>query len=200
MYEVSFLWKPVLEKEMVASLTNATGQRVFLGQFFNSLEFPNSYFAISSSYIKNLLAESPLKNWPWAQETFSGNTSIQFSCLNKSRLAHSAIYKRLSKGPPSLSKATRFRALYAEGSQWKVWRGGETKGFHWDPSKSSSSIVGGFPSKSLSIAYWWLWKLKWHLSTISKSWKLFLQIVQLQVSDFLINLYVRPLKTFSEPR
>lgn len=149
MYEVSFLWKPVLEKEMVASLTNATGQRVFLGQFFNSLEFSNLYFAISSSYIKNLLAESPLKNWPWAQETFSGNTSIQFSGLNKSRLAHSAIYKRLSKRPPSLSKATRFRALYAEGSRWKVWRGGETKGFHWDPSKSSSSIVGGFPSKSL---------------------------------------------------
>lgn len=200
MYKVPFLWKPLLEKDMVAWLTNAIGQRVCLEQFFNSLEFSNSYFAISSSHIKNPLAERPLKYWSWAQETFSGNNSIQFSCLNKSRLAHSVTYKRLSKGPPPFPIATRFRALYAEGSQWKVWRGGETKGFHRYPSKSSFSMVGGFPSKSLSIAYWWLWKLKWHLSTISKSWKLFLQIAQLQVSDFLINLYVRPLKTFSEPR
>lgn len=32
------------------------------------------------------------------------------------------------------------------------------------------------------------WKLKWHLSTISESLKLFLQIVQLKVSAFPINL------------
>lgn len=109
MYEDPFLWKPLLEKDMLAWLTNAIGQRDFLGQFFNSLEFSNSYFTISSSHIKNLLAESPLKNWSGAQETFSGNTSIQFSCLNKSRLAHSVIYKCLSKGPPPLSHSHAFQ-------------------------------------------------------------------------------------------
>lgn len=109
MYEVPFLWKPLLEKDMFAWLTNAIGQRDFLGQFFNSLEFLNSYFTISSFHIKNLLAESPLKNWSWAQETFSGNASIQFSCLHKSRLAHSVIYKCLLKGPPLLSHSHAFQ-------------------------------------------------------------------------------------------
>lgn len=123
MYEVPFLWKPLLEKDMVAWLTSAIGQRVFLGQFFNSLEFSNSYFAISSSHIKNLLAESPLKNWPWAQETFSGNTSIQFSWPNKSRLAHSVTHKRLSKGPPPLSHSHAFQGSLCPGKPVKGLKG-----------------------------------------------------------------------------
>lgn len=185
---------------MVALLTNAIGQRAFSGQFFNSIKFSNLYFAISSSHIKNLLAEILLKSWPWAQETFLETLLFSSHVWTKADMHIQLYTNAFERDLPPFPIATRFRALYAGGSQWKVWRGGETKGFHQDPSKSSSSIVGGFPSKSLSIAYWWLWKLKRHLSTISKSWKLFLQIAQLRVSAFPINLYVRPLKTFSEPR